>query len=115
MKSEKLIALNSCTPFLFIRNHNSSVCKLGEQIRFNDKACSKLVNTLTKFPPYAEEIFENSLASVPQGKMYSFIQTTTENIIFTNINSIENFCVAEVDQDMKRIIENIYMNSGVMF
>jgi hypothetical protein len=118
LKYENTIDLNLCTSFLFIRNDNATVCKLGEEIRFSAQACSALVNKLVvrgRLNLFNKRSFQQTLLALPQGKMFTFVQNKIEAVEFPNVNSETDFCEAIIDPSIKANLENIFISSAVMF
>jgi hypothetical protein len=118
LKHQNTVDYNLCTSFLIIRNNNSTVCKLGEEIRFSALACSELAYKLViggRLKLFHSRYFEQTLLNLPQGKMFTFLQNKIEAVEFPNVNSETNFCIAKIDPAIKANIENIFISSAMMF
>ena len=115
LTSDNTQDVNMCTPFLYLRSENSSVCKLGSTIRFSDEACSSLINQLVTIHDWANDSFVVTLSRLPLHKVYTFVDNGNQDVDFPNINSETKLCKVEIDADFRSTLQNIYMSSALMF
>ena len=79
--------VNMCTPFLYLRSGNSSVCKLGPTIHFSDEACSSLITRLFAFHGWENDTFVTTLSRLPLNTVYTFVDNGDLGVTFNNIKS----------------------------
>ena len=115
LTSDKTQDVNMCTPFLFLRSENSSVCKLGPTIRFSNEACSSLVNQLVANYNWANNSFVETLSRLPLRKVLTFVENANQAVDFPNVNSETSLCKVVIDSDFRSTLQNIYMSSAIMF
>ena len=81
--------VNMCTPYLYIRNGNSLVCKLGREINFNDDSCSTMIANLFKFHGWNNNSFIEPMSKLPQNKVYTFVDRGPK-VKFLDVGSISS-------------------------
>ena len=104
-----------CTPYLYLRSENSSVCKLGPIIHFNDAACSSLIANLFAFRSWENNTFEITLSKLPKNTVYTFVDNGGIGVDFPNINDYSKLCKVEIDLDFISTLQNIYVSTASMF
>ena len=106
--------VNMCTQFLYLRSENSSVCKLGPKIHFNDVSCSALVANLFAFRDWENNTFEVTLSKLPKNTVYTFVDKG-ETVSFLDINGNRKMCKVKIDLDFLSTLQNIYVSTASMF
>ena len=106
--------VNMCTQFLYIRSQNSSVCKLGGKINFNDASCSSLIANLFAFRDWNNNTFVDTLSKLPQNKVYTFVDRGPR-VKFLDVNSNIETCKVRIDMDFLSTLQNIYIGTATMF
>ena len=70
---------------------------------------------MIKFNSWPDNSFQQSLLTLPRGKMFTFVENVDDEVKFPNVNSVIDFCKAIVDPDFQATLQNIFVSSAVMF
>ena len=106
--------VDMCNQFLYLRKGNSSVCKLGRIIHFNDNSCSSLITNLFAFKDWSNDSFVNTLSRLPQNTVYTFVDRG-QTMKFLNVNSNVFKCKVRIDMDFLSTWRNVYVGTATMF
>ena len=79
-----------CTPFLYLRSGNSSVCKLRSTIRFSPIACSTLIAQMFPVYNWNNNSFVETLSKLPRHEVFSFIANGSQSVYFPAVNSAKS-------------------------
>ena len=104
-----------CTPFLYLRSGNSSVCKLRSTIRFSPIACSTLIAQMFPVYNWNNNSFVETLSKLPRHEVFSFIANGSQSVNFPAVNSDTSLCKVKIDNDFKSTLQNIYASTAIMF
>ena len=102
-----------CVQFLYIRNGNSSVCKFGRIIHFNDDQCSSLISNLFSFKNWNNNSFVATLATLPQNTVYTIIDRG-QITKFSDVNDVTT-CKVQIDSDFLSTWRNVYIGTATIF
>ena len=114
LSSEQTGYDNMCTPFLYLRSGNSSVCELRSTIRFSPTACSTLIAQMFPVYNWANNSFIETLSKLPRHKVFTFVANGSQSVNFPAVNS-DSLCKVIIDNDFRSTLQNIYASTAIMF
>ena len=103
-----------CNQYLYLRKGNSSVCKLGRVIHFNDNQCSSLISNPFPFKNWSNNSFVTTLAGLSDDTVYTFIDRG-QRIKFIRVNDITSTCKVKIDLDYLSTWRNVYIGTATVF